>query len=420
MEEKKLFECPHCHNLIDVNEVYAKQFEEIYNRKYQQKLEEEKRNYQKEFEKLAELQKQLEMERKTINEQINNAVIEKIKVERAEIENQLRKSINDEQTEKFLALQKELNEKSDKLKEYNRAIAEIERLKREKEEIKEAIEAEHQKLFNEKLREVKEQIKKKEQERNEMIINELQKQLEDQKRLTEEMRRKQEQGSIQLQGEVQELAIEDWLRKNFPLDTIEEIKKGQNGADCIQTVNTYQRNNCGQIYYESKRAKTFSNDWIEKFKADMRSKGINIGILVTQTMPKDMERMGLKDGIWVCTFDEFKSLSAIIREHVIKINDLIASQENKGDKMAMLYDYLTSPQFKSHIEAIVEGFKQMKEDMESEKRAMQRIWSMREKQIEKVIFNTTTLYGSIKGIAGSAIGSVQTLELGESNRDDEQ
>jgi hypothetical protein len=106
--------------------------------------------------------------------------------------------------------------------------------------------------------------------------------------------RKSEQGSVQLQGEVQELAIEEWLRDNFPLDTISEIKKGANGGDCVQTVNTYTRQNCGMIYYESKRTKAFGGDWVEKFKADMRSKGISIGILVTQTMPRDMERMGLE------------------------------------------------------------------------------------------------------------------------------
>jgi hypothetical protein len=420
MERKNQITCPHCGGLIDVNDVLFNQVKETLNKEYQHKLEEEKRKFQNELDKLAELKQQLEQEKNTMNEQISLAVNEKVKAERARLEEQLRKSINDELSDKLFALQKELNEKSEKLKEYNRAMAEIERLKREKEELREEIKAEQEKLLNEKLKEAKENIRKIEQERNELTIKELQKQLEDQKKLTEEMMRKQEQGSTQLQGEVQELAIEEWLKKNFPLDTIEEIKKGQNGADCIQIVNTNHRNNCGMIYYESKRTKTFSNEWIEKFKNDMRSKGINIGILVTQTMPKNMERMGFKDGIWICTFEEFKSLSAIIREHVISISDITASQENKGDKMEMLYNYLTSPQFKSHIEALVEVFKQMEEDLASEKRAMARIWSMREKQIEKVILNTSTMYGSIKGIAGSAIGPVQALELGDVNCEEKQ
>ena len=267
--------------------------------------------------------------------------------------------------------------------------------------------------LNEKLLEEKERIRKAGQEKNELVIRELQKKLEDQKNLTEEIKRQQEQGSMQLQGEVQELAIEEWLATNFPLDTISEIKKGAQGADCIQVVNTHSRVNCGSVYYESKRAKNFTGEWIEKFKTDMRAKGINVGILVTQAYPKGMERMGLVEGIWVCNFEEFKGLSAVIRESVIRISEVSASQENKGDKMVMLYDYLTSPDFKSQVEAIVEGFTAMKSDLDSEKRAMMKIWSAREKQIDKVITNTTTMYGSIKGIGGMAIGSIQSLELGD-------
>jgi hypothetical protein len=217
---------------------------------------------------------------------------------------------------------------------------------------------------------------------------------------------------MQLQGEVQELAIEEWLVSRFPLDTISEIKKGVLGGDCIQTVNTHNRPNCGRIYYESKRAKNFAGDWIEKFKADMRARNISVGILVTQAYPKDMERMGLVDGVWVCSYEEFKGLSAVIRESLIRISEVAASQENKGDKMVMLYDYLISPEFKSQIEAIVEGFTQMKSDLDSEKKAMMKIWSAREKQIDKVVTNTTSMYGSIKGIGGKAIGTVPSLELG--------
>lgn len=257
----------------------------------------------------------------------------------------------------------------------------------------------------------REKIRKAEEDKNEFKFKELQKQLEDQKKLTEEMKRKQEQGSMQMQGEVQELAIEEWLANQFPLDTIGEIKKGARGADCLQTVNTRSRQNCGLIYYESKRTKDFQPSWIEKFKADMRDKGADVGVLVTEVMPKDMDRMGIRDGVWVCTYEEFKGLCTVLRESVIKISTAISSQENKGDKMNMLYDFLTSNTFRMQIEAIVEGFTTMKNDLESEKRSMQRIWKQREKQIEKVVTNTIDMYGSIKGIAGNAIQGVKALEL---------
>jgi hypothetical protein len=308
-------------------------------------------------------------------------------------------------------MQKELLEQSEKLKELSRSKAEIERLKREKDELKESVMADAEGALNQKLIEEKEKIRKTEQDRNELAIKELQKQLEDQKRLTEEMKRKQEQGSMQLQGEVQELAIEEWLTANFPLDSIEEIKKGARGGDCIQTVNTRTRQNCGTIYYESKRTKDFQPSWIEKFKSDIRDKGANIGVLVTEVLPSEMDRMGLKDGIWICTYEEFKGLCKVLRESLVQISNAVVSQENKGDKMSLLYDFLTSNTFRLQIEAIVEGFTQMQSDLESEKRAMQRIWKMREKQLEKVITNTIDMHGSIKGIAGSAIQDIKQLDL---------
>ena len=227
------------------------------------------------------------------------------------------------------------------------------------------------------------------------------------------MKRKQEQGSMQLQGEVQELAIEEWLASQFPLDTIDEIKKGARGGDCIQIVNTRTVQNCGMVYYESKRTKDFQPSWIEKFKADIREKGANIGVLVTEVMPSDMSRMGLKEGIWICNYEEFKGLCSVLRESIIQLSIAISSQENKGDKMHMLYDYLTGNTFRLQVEAIVEGFTQMRIDLESEKRAMQSIWRKREKQIEKVTVNTIDMHASIKGIAGNAIQAVKLLELQE-------
>lgn len=145
----------------------------------------------------------------------------------------------------------------------------------------------------------------------------------------------------------------------------------------------------------------------------MREKGADIGVLITEAMPTDFERMGIKDGVWICTYEEFKGLCAVLRESVVQLSMAISSQENKGDKMHMLYDFLTSNTFRMQVEAIVEGFSSMKEALESEKRSMQRIWKEREKQIEKVITNTIDMYGSIKGIAGNAIQSVKALELAD-------
>jgi hypothetical protein len=413
MENSTQIKCPNCGTTIDVQDILAHQLESKINQKYQTQLAEEKKKFESEYESLNKAKEQFELKKKQENELFQDRLDRQLKEDRKAIEEKLKLKMQEEQSEQFNALQTELNEKSEQIKELNRTKAEIEKLKREKAELKELAEAEAQKSLNETLITEKEKIRKHEEDKNEFRFRELQKQLEDQRKLTEEMKRKQEQGSMQLQGEVQELAIEEWLATQFPLDTIDEIKKGARGGDCMQIVNTRTLQNCGIIYYESKRTKDFQPSWIEKFKADIREKGAHIGVLVTEVMPSDMDRMGLKDGIWICNYDEFKGLCSVLRESIIQISIAISSQENKGDKMHMLYDYLTGNTFRLQVEAIVEGFTQMKVDLDSEKRAMQSIWKKREKQIDKVTINTIDMHASIKGIAGNAIQSVKLIELSE-------
>ncbi len=480
MKKETQISCPNCGTQIDVNDLLKHQLEDSIRKEFKEKevsikkqleakekkLLQEKLEFEAKKKKEAEdfqnkldtklkqeLQEkervlklklqdenseQLELLNKELNEKSeklkelnkSKAVIERLKREKEELadefKNQLESKIQDElkakeanikaklleeNSERIDLLNKELNEKSEKLKELNKSKAEIARLIREKEEITSKAKADAEIALNKKLKEESLKIKKATDEENELKFKEYEKKLADQKDLMEQMKRKHEQGSMQLQGEVQELAIEEWLADNFPLDSISEIKKGARGADCLQTVNTREQQNCGTIYYESKRTKDFQPAWIEKFKNDIRDKNANIGVLVTEVMPKEMKRMGLKDGIWICTFEEFKALSNVLRQSVIKLSNAIISQENKGDKMAMLYDFLTSNEFKLQMEGIVEGFTQMNADLQKEKNAMKRIWKQREKQIEKVIDNTINMYGSIKGIAGNAIQSINTLEL---------
>lgn len=411
--------CPNCGTTIDVQDVLAHQLEDQIKQQYQAQLAAERKKFESQAEQLNKAKEVFEEQKRQQAEQIEQELQKKLRQERQLLQDKIKRQLQEEQSDVLSELQKELKEKSEQVKELNKSKAEIERLKRETEEAKEAAKLEAQKELNAQLQADREKIRKAEEDKNELKFKELQKQLEDQKKLTEEMKRKQEQGSMQMQGEVQELAIEEWLANQFPLDTIGEIKKGARGADCLQTVNTRMRQNCGLIYYESKRTKDFQPSWIEKFKADMRDKGADVGVLVTEVMPKDMDRMGILDGVWVCTYEEFKGLCTVLRESVIKISSALSSQENKGDKMNMLYDFLTSNTFRMQIEAIVEGFTTMKNDLESEKRSMQRIWKQREKQIDKVVTNTIDMYGSIKGIAGNAIQQVKALELPGEDADGE-
>jgi hypothetical protein len=414
--EKKRIQCPNCGQEIDVNEILYHQLEDELKKKFNDELVREKKKYDEQSSALDQQMQELKREKSKVDETIQDGIQQGVKTERQILEVQLRKKVEDEKSEQFRSMQQELNDKSEKLKELNKAKTDIEKLKREKDELRDAIQAESEKKLNEILRIEKEKIQKIESGKMQLKISEKDNVIEQLMKQLQEAQRKAEQGSTQLQGEVQELAIEDWLRTNFPLDTIQEVKKGAKGADCLQIVNTRTRQNCGSIYYESKRTKGFQSSWIEKFKDDIRSNGADIGVLVTEVMPDDMVRMGPKDGIWICTFDEFKGLCTVLRESLIQISTAIATQENKGDKMSMLYEYLTSNEFKLHVEGIVEGFNQMQIDLESEKRAMQSIWKKREKQIQKVLLNTNHMYSSIKGIGGKAIQTVKQLEFSRPER----
>jgi hypothetical protein len=411
MSTNEQINCPNCGTNIDVTNIISHQLEAELQAKFQAKLNTERSKMNELEAKLRDEKMAFEEKKKRENELFHERLEKSMMEERVKLEEKLKIKINEEQLAQFDALQKELNEKSVQVSELNKTKAEVERLKREKEEAQSIAQLAAETKMNEMLQIEKEKIKKLVEDSNEMRIRDLQKKLEDQKNLTEEMIRKQEQGSMQLQGEVQELAIEEWLANQFPLDTIEEIKKGARGGDCIQIVHTRSEQNCGKIYYESKRTKDFQAGWIAKFKADMREKGADVGVLVTEAMPSDLDRMGLKDGVYVCTYEEFKGLSGVLRETVIQVHAAQGSQVNRGDKMHMLYDFLTSASFRMQVEAIVEGFTSMKDGLESEKRSMQRIWKEREKQIEKVIINTIDMHASIRGIAGNAIQSVKALEL---------
>ena len=420
MAEQSSIICPNCGTPIDVNDVLKHQLEDSIRKEFQQKANAQTRELELKNEQFEKAKADFEAKKKQENELFAERLEREKKTAEKEITEKLKTKLEEENRDRLTLMEKELSEKSEKLRELNKMTGEIAKLQREKLEMKEAIEAEAQKQLNATLVLERDKIRKQEEEKNELKIKEYQKQSDDQKKLIEEMKRKQEQGSMQLQGEVMELAIEEWLANNFPLDSIDEVKKGANGADCLQIVNTREHQNCGSIYYESKRTKAFQPAWIEKFKNDIRLKRANIGVLVTEVMPAGMDRMGMRDGIWICTYEEFKGLSAVLRQSLIQVNQAVQAQENKGDKMSMLYDFLTSNEFRLQIEGIVEGFTQMQGDLDAEKRAMQRIWKQREKQIEKVVHNTLGMYGSIRGIAGNAVQTVRALELDFIEKDEDE
>lgn len=399
--------CPNCSHEFDVEEALAGKIEAHFKKEFEQKLAEQSKRFSNER---AELEKEREAF-KQAKERENELFVEKLnqKLE------QEKKKVEAAAQESVAAKMKALQEENEKRKNENRILQEKEvtLLKKEQAliEQQEQLALKTEKEMLQRQQEIEEKARKKERENFELEKVKLLKQIEDNKKLAEEMKRKAEQGSMQMQGEVQELAIEQMLAQQFPFDQIEEVPKGVRGADIIQNVVNASQQVCGKIVFESKRTKAFAGDWIDKLKQDQITCKADIAVLVTETMPKEMDRFGQKDGVWVCSYQEVQSLTAVLREVLVKTHAAAASQENKGEKMELLYAYLTGNEFIQNIKRIVENYDAMIHQLNSEKKAMHKIWAQREKQIWVVQENISSLFGSIKGIAGNSLPSSEVLEL---------
>jgi len=320
------------------------------------------------------------------------------------------KKAGEDTAAKLKSLEEEAKLKGQQLRELQKKELDLLRDKNALEEKQKTMELEIEKRFLEKRKEIEDSTVKREQELFDLKTKEYKLQMEQQQKLIEELKRKSEQGSMQLQGESQEILLEEILKENFPFDIIEEVGKGVEGADCIQIIRNSAGTVCGKIIYESKRTKAWSNNWLDKLKNDKRNQAADAAILVTQAFPKDMDRFGEKDGVWLCNFTEVNSVAHLLRNGIIKVYDIQKSQEGKGDKMQMLYDYLTGIEFRGQVEAITEGFMAMKQGIAKERIQMEKIWKEREKQLEKVLISTSGMYGSVKGIAGASIGDIPLLD----------
>ena len=404
--------CPNCAHEFPLEEAVSEE--------YKKELREQMVSYKKQKEEeIAKKEKewQLQFQKKDTDHSLQlKAEKEKLQLQ---LEQELRKTIATDFENKLSILEQNNKEFEEKLKTARQK--ELEFLQKEQVLINREAELElsvQRKLGEERtriageLRKIEEQKTAARDSEYQLRLKELEKQLDDQKKLADEMRRKAEQGSMQLQGEVQELALEEMLRITFPYDTITEVGKGARGADCIQTVRNNHGQECGRIIYESKRTASFVNDWIDKLKTDMRSLGADVAVIVTRAMPKDMESFGIKDGVWICSFTEAKAVAAVLRDGVLKVFTAGKSHENKGDKMHLLYGYLTGNEFAEQWNAIREGFMSMRLSIQKERDAMEKLWKSREKQLEKVLLNAAHIRGSIEGISGTDV-NLNLLEEGE-------
>jgi hypothetical protein len=405
-----LITCPNCNTQFQPTDAFREEVQRELNNKakeWQAKKEEE----YKQRETL--LQQQLQAKDIELNKRLSE---EKQKLQK-ELQESIRRSISSDYENQLKLLQQTAADNEEKLKEARKKELDFlqreQQLKNKEAELELSLQKklleERERLSNE-IRKIEEQKIAQKETEFQLRLAEYEKKMKDQEKLIDEMKRKSEQGSMQLQGEVQELLLENILQNTFPFDKIVPVGKGVRGADCIQTICNPFAQECGKIIYESKRTTNFSSEWIEKLKHDMRRQGADIAVIVTQTLPKDMERFGEKDGVYVCTFAEVRSLATVLRLSILKAFQITKSQENKGDKMHMLYGYLTSSEFSEQWKAIREGFMSMRLSIQKERDAMEKLWKAREKQLEKVLLNAAHIKGSIEGIAGANAVDLNLLE----------
>jgi len=387
--------CPKCGNEFEPNESIRDQIKKELNQKA---IEWQKR-------KDEEFQAKMEEEKRKIQQQLEENIRRSISLD---YENQLRllAQTNQDNEEKLKEARQQQLELFKKEQELKNREAELELSVQKKLQLeRERLSVEIRKLEEQRIATIETEYR--------LRMKEMEEKLEAQRRLADEMKRKAEQGSMQLQGEVQELALQEMLQSAFPFDMILEVGKGIRGADCIQIVRSNFGQECGKIIYESKRTNAFANEWIEKLKTDMRNQGAEIAVIVTRAMPRDMDCFGIKDGVWVCDFSEVKALATVLRDGVIKVFSAAKNNENRGDKMHLLYGYLTSGEFAEQWKAIREGFLAMKLSIQRERDSMEKLWKAREKQLEKVLLNASHIRGSIEGIAGMDAVDLNLLENGE-------
>lgn len=403
--KKLMITCPECKHEFSPDQTLKHQLDHL--------MQEERANLAANF---AEKEKVLEVLKKELAQKENSIeqlVSEKLKTEKTKLKSEVEKTVRGDFSAELDGLRKELEEKQTKLNKAKELELEMERLKRETKERENALQLKFEKELNSERSKIESAIIEREAQRNEMKLAERDKQLNDLRKQLEEARRKAEQGSMQTQGEVQELALQELLSDLFKFDSIQEVPKGQNGADTVHVVRTQYGKECGIIAYESKRTKAFNEGWISKLKDDMREHGANHGILVTEVMPKDMPTFGLRNGIWVCTFKEVAGLASAIRQICITEANIKATEVNRTEKIQALYNYLMSSEFKQRVEAIIEAAAEMRQNIDKERRSMLAFWKKQEKAIDQMGFLVTDIVGSIDGISGNALGPIRGLQLEE-------
>jgi hypothetical protein len=406
--------CPNCKTEIKLTESLAAPLIESTRRDYEKRLAQKDTDIAKKEESLREREAAVSQATQAIDDQ----VAEKLLLERAKIVSEESKKAKlalqtdiDQKTRELAELQDVLTQRDVKLAEAQKAQADLIRQKRELDDAKRELELTVETRVQDGLSATREQAKKEAEEGLKLKVMEKEQTIASMQTQIEELKRRAEQGSQQLQGEVQELELEALLRTKFPRDTIEPVPKGEFGGDALQRVVGPLGQPCGTILWESKRTKNWSDGWLAKLRDDQRTAKAEIAVIVSQTLPKGVESFDLIEGVWVTQSRSMLSVALALRHSLIEVASARQALEGQQTKTEMVYQYLTGPRFRHRVEAIVEAFSSMQEDLDREKKAITKQWAKREEQIERVMQATAGMYGDLQGIAGKTIQEIEGLGL---------
>jgi hypothetical protein len=406
--------CPQCKTEIKLTESLAAPLLESIRRDYEQRLTQKDADIAKREKTLHEREASLQKQKESIDEE----VAQKLQQEQVRIAAEEAKKAKlalgnelDRKAQELKDLQEVLKQRDAKLADAQKAQADLIRKQRELDDARRELELTVEKRVQTDLSAAREKAKKEAEDEMKLKVMEAEQTIASMQKQIEDLKRRAEQGSQQLQGEVQELEIESLLSARFPRDTIQPVPKGEFGGDILHRVMGPLGQQCGTILWESKRTKNWSDGWLPKLREDQRAAKAEIAVILSQVLPKDVETFGLLDQVWVAHPKVALPVAVALRQTLIEIAGVRQASEGQQTKMEMVYGYLTGPRFRHRIQAIVEAFSSMREDLDRERKAITKQWSKREEQIDRVMQATVGMYGDLQGIAGKTLQEIEGIEF---------
>jgi len=413
MAEPTVF-CPQCKSEIKLTESLAAPLLESVRRDYEQRLAQKDNEISKREKLLNQRAESIEKAKQNLDHEIE----QKLRSERARIVSEEAQKAKlaigsdlEQKAKEINDLQKILQEQDKKLGEAQQVQAELLRKQRELDDAKRELDLTIEKRVQANLVAERDKAKKEAEEELKLKVMEKDQTITAMQKQIEELKRRAEQGSQQLQGEVQELQLESLLRAKFPRDTIHPVAKGDFGGDVLQRVIGPLNQICGTILWESKRTKNWSDGWLPKLRDDQRAAKADVAVILSQALPKDVDTFGFLDGVWVADPKVAVPVALSLRQSLIEISAARQASQGQQTKMEMVYGYLTGPRFRQRVQALVEAFSSMKEDLDREKKTITRQWAKREEQIDRVMQATVGMYGDLQGIAGKTLQEIEGLEF---------